>query len=197
MFRFHNPSANLAGIRSLNLLFPENRVEQAAAQDLFGDAFRSNWCQSIDSDTADKRRSDVNQDMMRMEIDWVTIVEATVHGSELGTSAVLKKDGRPKSPDLGEPIGDALTRSRLCGRFVRLPKKRPHEPMARRNASRDITSRQFDTVLQEFRVCSQYLGAGTDERRHRMRQAIQEALNKTHIELRVRGIKDDMLGYKR
>jgi hypothetical protein len=43
--------------------------------------------------------------MIGIAVNWVTVEEAPVFGSEMSSSAVIEKNGTPERPDLLEPVG--------------------------------------------------------------------------------------------
>jgi len=43
--------------------------------------------------------------MVGIEVNWVSVEEAVLFGSEMSSSAIVEKDGSAERPDLLEPVG--------------------------------------------------------------------------------------------
>jgi hypothetical protein len=43
--------------------------------------------------------------MIGIAVNWISVRQAPLFGSEMSSSAVVEKDGTPERPDLLEPVG--------------------------------------------------------------------------------------------
>jgi hypothetical protein len=75
------------------------------AKNFFGNTGGTIRYQAVNPHTADEPHRIVRKDMVGIEVNWVSVEEAVLFGSEMSSSAIVEKDGTAERPDLLEPVG--------------------------------------------------------------------------------------------
>ena len=101
----HDPPTNLYRRCAVNPELMKHLGKSLLAQNFFSNTGGTNRCQAVDSHTAHEPHRVVRKNMIGIAVNWVTVEEAPVFGSEMSSSAVIEKNGTPERPDLLEPVG--------------------------------------------------------------------------------------------
>ena len=101
----HDPAPDFYRFRARHSELMKHCRESLFPKDSLGDTRWAVQYQAVDPHAADEPRAIVRKDMMRIEVNRVSIEEASVTGDKLRPAAVVEQHGPTKRPDVGEPAG--------------------------------------------------------------------------------------------
>ena len=101
----HDPAPDFYRFRARHSELMEHRRKCPFPKDSLGDTRWAVRYQTVDPNTADEPRTIVCKDMMGIEVNRVSVDEASVTSNKLLAAAVVEQHGPTKRPEVGEPAG--------------------------------------------------------------------------------------------